>query len=147
MGSLAPAHADDGRGNVAANVVLRWVLTLLLGFTALHAFAQGYPVKPIRAVVGAAPGGGSDVLGRIVTQGLSALWQQPVVVDNRGGGGGVPAIETALRAAPDGYTLLVASFGIAYVGALRKNPQPAQAALRTSGPRGISEHRGMMGGG
>ncbi len=78
-------------------------------------------MKPIRAVVGAAPGGGSDVLGRIVTQGLSDLWQQPVVVDNRGGGGGVPAIETTLRAAPDGYTFLVASFGIAYVGALRKN--------------------------
>ncbi len=121
MRSLAPAGADHGQGEGAANVILRWVLTLLLVFAALHALAQGYPVKPIRAVVGSAPGGGSDILGRIVTQGLSDLWQQPVVVDNRGGGGGVMAIETALRAAPDGYTVLVGSFGIAYVGALRKN--------------------------
>lgn len=120
-GLLAPAHGKEGRGEGAANVILRWVVALLLGFPPLHALAQAYPVKPVRAIVGSAPGGGSDVLGRIVTQGLSDLWQQPVVVDNRGGGGGVMAIETALRAAPDGYTVLVGSFGIAYVGALRKN--------------------------
>ncbi len=99
----------------------RMTLSALLALPALPALGQAYPAKPIRVVVASAPGGGSDILGRIVTQGLSDLWQQPVVVDNRGGGGGVMAVETALRAAPDGYTLLVGSFGIAYVGALRKN--------------------------
>ena len=85
------------------------------------AWGQAYPDKPIRFIVASAPAGGSDLLGRIVAQGLAEAWQRPLVVDNRVGGGGVVATETVAKSAPDGYTLLMQSFGVAYVGALRRN--------------------------
>ena len=99
----------------------RMALSALLALPALQALAQAYPAKPIHLIVASAPAGGSDMLGRIVAQGLSEAWQRPVVIDNRVGGGGVVATEMAAKSSPDGYTLLLQSFGIAYVGALRKN--------------------------
>jgi tripartite-type tricarboxylate transporter receptor subunit TctC len=76
------------------------------------AFAQGttgYPNRPIRMIVGFPPGGGADIIGRITAQRLTDLMGQQVVVDNRGGAGGVIATELAARAPADGYTLLVTS--------------------------------------
>jgi tripartite-type tricarboxylate transporter receptor subunit TctC len=69
--------------------------------------AQQYPAKPIRMISPYASGGGSDTLARILGQKLYEAWGQPVVVDNRPGGGGILGAETVARAAPDGYTLLV----------------------------------------
>jgi tripartite-type tricarboxylate transporter receptor subunit TctC len=83
--------------------------------------ADDYPNKPIRQVGASAPGGGIDIIGRIVAQGLSDLWQHPVIADSRGGGGGTISTDIVAKAAPDGYTLLVQSLGVAYVGALRRN--------------------------
>lgn len=82
----------------------------LLGYCAwpLAAGAQ-YPDRPIRLIVGFPPGGAADILGRIAAQRLSENLGQQVVVDNRGGAGGLIATETAARAAPDGYTLLFTS--------------------------------------
>ncbi|MEO7727941.1 MAG: tripartite tricarboxylate transporter substrate binding protein [Burkholderiales bacterium] len=73
-------------------------------------FAQpAYPVKPIRLIVGFAPGGGTDILARAMAQPLGELLGQQVTIDNRAGAGGIIATELGARAAPDGYTLLVGS--------------------------------------
>lgn len=71
--------------------------------------AQGYPNKPVRLVVGFPPGGAADILGRIAAQQMTLALNEQVVVDNRGGAGGLVATEIAARAAPDGYTLLFTS--------------------------------------
>jgi len=71
--------------------------------------AQQYPDKPIRMVVGFPPGGAADILGRYAAQTLSVRLGQQVVVDNRGGAGGVIATEIVAQALPNGYTLLFTS--------------------------------------
>lgn len=71
------------------------------------AAAQGYPNRPIKVLVGYAPGGGSDIIARLVAQNLQTKLGQPVVVENRPGAGGNLAIDLVAKARPDGYTLLV----------------------------------------
>src|SRR4051812_3720967 len=72
--------------------------------------AGGYPAKPLRLVVPAAAAGGTDIAARLIGQALTEQWRQAVVIDNRGGAGGVPAIAlVAKQSAADGYTLLVGS--------------------------------------
>ncbi len=77
---------------------------LLLAPTLLH--AQSYPSKPIRYIVPVAAGGGSDMVGRTVTERWGKALGQTFVVDNQGGGGGVIASQNTAKAAPDGYTLM-----------------------------------------
>lgn len=73
------------------------------------ALAQSYPNKPIRIIIPAPPGGGSDFVGRIIGLRLGAAVGQPVIIDNRGGAAGNIAAELVAKAAPDGYTLLWAT--------------------------------------
>jgi tripartite-type tricarboxylate transporter receptor subunit TctC len=73
------------------------------------AHAQGFPAKPMRLLVGIAPGGGLDASTRIVASGLSKVLGQQVVVENRAGAGGTIAAANVASAAPDGYTLLYGS--------------------------------------
>jgi tripartite-type tricarboxylate transporter receptor subunit TctC len=80
-------------------------------FSAGSAFAQNYPNKPVRVVVGFAAGGPTDVIARIVTQKLSDTLGQQFYVENVGGAGGNTASGQVARAAPDGYTLLFISTG------------------------------------
>ena len=68
---------------------------------------QAYPVKPVRMICPSVPGGTTDLAARLVAQKLSEDWKQQVVVDNRGGAGGLIGTEMAARSAPDGYTLLL----------------------------------------
>jgi tripartite-type tricarboxylate transporter receptor subunit TctC len=76
-----------------------------------RAALAAYPDRPIHLIVPFAPGGNADIVGRITGEQISKALGQPVVVDNRGGAGGSIGAEAAARAAPDGYTLLVASNG------------------------------------
>ena len=73
------------------------------------AAAADYPVKPIRVLVGFAPGGSADIIARAVSQKLADAFRQPVVVDNRSGASGIIATDLAAKANPDGYTLLEAT--------------------------------------
>jgi tripartite-type tricarboxylate transporter receptor subunit TctC len=73
------------------------------------AFAQQYPVKPVRIVVPFAPGGPNDILARVMAQKLTESWSQPVVVENRAGGGTVIGTEVVAKSPPDGYSLLMVS--------------------------------------
>lgn len=75
-----------------------------------HALAKGeFPVRPIRLIVPVSAGGGLDVTSRAIAQKLTQAWGQQVVVDNRTGASGVIAFDTAIKAIPDGYTLLMMS--------------------------------------
>src|SRR4051812_3948686 len=81
------------------------------------AAAQNFPSKPITMVVGFEPGGGTDTVARILAKTLSDNVGQQVVVENRAGAGGDIAVDYVAKAAPDGYTLVLAN-----VGALAVNP-------------------------
>ena len=82
-------------------------IAALLGLT--PAMAADYPTKPITLVIGFAPGGPSDVMARILTKRMEEILKQPVVVENRAGAGGGIAATAVARAAPDGYTILLAT--------------------------------------
>ena len=87
---------------------------LALAFVAGAARAQdSYPIKPIRIVVPYPAGGFNDTLGRLVATKLSVAWKQPVIVDNKPGGGTVIGTQAAATAPADGYTLLVVQFPFA----------------------------------
>jgi tripartite-type tricarboxylate transporter receptor subunit TctC len=98
----------------------------LLGLPGLVQAQAAYPAKPIRYIVPVAAGGGSDMVGRTVTERWGQVLKQSFIVDNQGGGGGVIAAQTTVRAAPDGYTLMqgyVATHGTS--PATRKLPYDA----------------------
>ncbi len=86
-------------------------------YFSLGAWAQTYPVKPIRLVVPFAPGGSSSIVARAVALEMEKGLGQPIIIDNKGGGGGNVAMQEVARADPDGYTLI-----IGHVGSLAMNP-------------------------
>ncbi len=82
-----------------------------IAFLAPAAHAQAYPAKPLRMIVGFAPGGGTDVTARVVAQPLAERLGQRVVVDNRPGADGVLGTDLAAKSPPDGYTILMVNSG------------------------------------
>jgi tripartite-type tricarboxylate transporter receptor subunit TctC len=102
----------------AQTIARRALLALAVAVTAAgSAFAQAYPTKPIRLIVPFPPGGGNDVIARIVGQKLAERLGQAVVIDNKGGGNGVIGLNALAQAAPDGYTI-----GVGAAGPLAVNP-------------------------
>ena len=83
--------------------------------------AQDYPTRPIRMVVPFAPGGGSDISGRVLADGLHQALGQTIVVDNRAGAGSTIGADIVSKANPDGYTLLLGNISMAFNAALYKN--------------------------
>jgi tripartite-type tricarboxylate transporter receptor subunit TctC len=86
-------------------------LALAFGALASPAAAADYPDHAIRMIVPFAAGGGTDVLARLIAQNLNSKWGQPVIVENQPGASGAIGTRAAMKAAPDGYTLLMASTG------------------------------------
>jgi tripartite-type tricarboxylate transporter receptor subunit TctC len=81
------------------------------GYAAAQTAAPAYPTKAIRMVVPFPPGGFSDVFGRVIAGKMNEAWGQPVLVDNRPGGGGNIGADIVAKAAPDGYTLVMGTVG------------------------------------
>ncbi len=92
-------------------------MALSLALTATLGLAQPYPNKPIRLVVPFAPGGTTDIVARVISEPLGKALGQPVVVENKAGGGGVVGASETAKAHPDGYTL-----GVATVSTTAANP-------------------------
>ena len=110
--AIAPTTARSKRLRMTA---LTAVLFAFASLTSLG-WAQPFPSKPLKIVVGFPPGGGSDLMARIVAEKMSVILKQPVIVDNKPGAGSTIAATFVSRAAPDGYTMLfgqAANVGVA----------------------------------
>src|SRR5882672_8039141 len=86
---------------------MRRPVLLVLALVCAGALAQGYPNRPVRMVVGFPPGGGTDVVARIITPGLSENLGQPVVIENRPGATGTVAAAMVAKSPADGYTIMM----------------------------------------
>ncbi len=99
----------DHLGRTIAGLAMSLLAATALLTGAATAQAQDYPTKVIRIIVPFTPGGGNDILARLIAPGLSETLGQPVIVENKPGASGNIGTETVARSAPDGYTLLMAS--------------------------------------
>src|SRR5262245_43836973 len=97
----------------------KWIGLALSIFSTL-ACAQQYPTKPIRMIAPFPPGGGTDMLSRLLAVPMAQTLGQPVIVDNRPGAGGAIGAETAARAEPDGHTLILVSASYCATAAYQK---------------------------
>jgi tripartite-type tricarboxylate transporter receptor subunit TctC len=119
---VAPARRFQMRGRASLLIAIlagSSVTVAAVGHASV-AHTQSFPTKPIR-VVTSQPGNGFDIASRIIAERLTASLGQPVIVDNRGGAGGVIAGEIVARAQPDGHTLLSYGNTIWQIGFMRKN--------------------------
>jgi tripartite-type tricarboxylate transporter receptor subunit TctC len=111
----SPAEASRSR-----YVLVRIALSVTFAACVPLAHGDDYPSKPVRFIVAFPPGGNADLMGRLAAQKLTEGLGQTFVVDNRGGAGGMIAEELAVRAVPDGYTLLMVSLAHTVLPAMNK---------------------------
>lgn len=95
----------------STTTVLRMLAACALASTALQAAAQAYPAKPVRMIVPFPPGGGVDIIGRLVGKGMADRMGQQVVIENRAGANAIVGLELLKNSPPDGYTIAAASAG------------------------------------
>jgi tripartite-type tricarboxylate transporter receptor subunit TctC len=105
---------------IRAGALLSAFLAAALVLAGPAASAQGYPSRQITLIIPFAPGGSNDLVGRAISKKLSEMWGQPVVVENRGGGGTIIGAAAVAKAPPDGYTLLLVSPTFTINPAVRK---------------------------
>jgi len=108
MNSKANGRATKPFRLTPYSLLLTAIVAAAATVAGAHA-AEAYPDRPVRMIVGFPPGGAADILGRVAAQHLTDALGQQVVVDNRGGAGGLIATELAAKSNPDGYTLLFTS--------------------------------------
>ena len=101
----------------AAGAMLTAVLAAILTSYASDTQAQAFPNKPVRLIIPFAPGGTTDIVGRFISDRLGRELGQPVIIENRAGGGGTVGADYVAKATPDGYVL-----GMATVSTLATNP-------------------------
>ena len=109
---------------------------MLVALTTMAAAQADYPTRPVRLIIPFPPGGSNDVVGRVIAQHLGDVLGKQVIVDNRGGAGGVVGTEQAAHAAPDGYTLLGISLAHAVNPWLYKLPYDPIKAFAAIGIMG-----------
>ncbi len=124
------------------------LLVVMVALWSSVAAAQTYPTKPVRLIIPFPPGGSNDIVGRLIATKLTERLGKQVVVDNRGGAGGVLGSEMAAKADPDGYTLLIVSAAYGFNPALYKLPfDPVKGftpiAKLGSGPNSLTVHPGV----
>ncbi|TMH21584.1 MAG: tripartite tricarboxylate transporter substrate binding protein, partial [Betaproteobacteria bacterium] len=88
---------------------MRRFLAFLACLAAGASLGQPYPAKPVRIMVGASPGGGTDIIARMLADKFAASMKQPFIVENRPGASNTIAADVTAKAPPDGHTLLVAT--------------------------------------
>ena len=132
-----PAHAlrQDMRAGICEDAFFHCVIAAMstrlfkslvaaLVVRSCSVFAQPYPGKPIRLVITYPPGGNTDLVGRAVAQKLGEALAQQVVVDNRGGAGGILGTLITRQAAPDGYTIMLGTSAGMVINPLLSNQLP-----------------------
>jgi tripartite-type tricarboxylate transporter receptor subunit TctC len=123
--------------------IIPWLIALCLAVHGASVQAQVYPAKPVKFLVGFAPGGGVDINARLLASKLTEFFNQQVVVENRPGAGTNIANEQAAKSAPDGYTLLFNSPAVVINMSLYRNP-PYDALRDFSGVSVFSESTNLL---
>ena len=126
IGVAAPKAADKKRGRINVNALKCLAAGFLLLLSPALAAAQAFPSKTIRLIVPFPAGGPNDIIARVVSQRMSEILKQTIVVENRGGQGGVIGTDQVAKANPDGYTIAITS-----AGALAISPSMEKVAYDT----------------